>query len=84
VPCVVPYGLEPRGDRVDRWHQWRWALDPNPLGQSRDIRAGAAPSDAGRCLTLKQRHRLGELAGLRETGDLAHVDLRDAFMIVLS
>jgi hypothetical protein len=28
-------------------------------------------------MTLKQRHRLGELAGLRETGDLAHVNLRE-------
>jgi hypothetical protein len=28
-------------------------------------------------VTLKQRHRLGEFAGLRETGELAHVDLRE-------
>ena len=35
------------------------------------------PSDARRRVTLKQRRRLGELAGLRETGDLAHVDLRE-------
>ena len=48
-----------------------------PWVQWRDIRAGTTPSDARRCVTLKQRHRLGELAGLRETGDLAHVDLRE-------
>ena len=35
------------------------------------------PRDGGCCVTLKQRHCLGELAGLRETGDLAHVDLRE-------
>src|SRR3984957_20775986 len=64
-----------RGDHVDRWQRWRQALDP--VGQSRDVQAGAAPSDARCCVTLKQRHSLGELAGLRETGDLAHVDLRE-------
>jgi hypothetical protein len=38
---------------------------------------GATPSDAGRRDTLKQRHRFGELAGLRETGDFAHVNFRE-------
>src|SRR6202161_1365753 len=51
------------------------ALDP--LGQSRKLQSGATPSSLRCCVTLKQRHRLRELAGLRETGDLAHVDLRE-------